>query len=254
MAHNDTKLPRTDIRGENLFVEGEDEPYFRIPEHWVWMNVGDIFVGGGFEKPLTEPVTAFKPRRLRIEGRAAFEHGDSFAVIGYQIDPKTPVHVSFNTNSEHRHHWQANIGLMPFEAMGDEFFYVEFYLPDPEFADLVTIARAGNLDNIRIAMTTSMWTKMRPVSVSYFHGNADLYLCPNSYSPQSERGTLQSVQWTERFRAKPPKLDTPPPPSNHNAEKSLKPTIVELPGKLYSMLSTLIFMGVAIAVIILYRR
>jgi hypothetical protein len=225
MAYGDLKLPRTDIRGENLYVEGEKEPYFRIPEHWVWMNVGEIIVGGGFEKLRGDSVTAFKPRRLRIEGRAAFEHGDSFAEIGYQTDPKTPIHVSFNTNSENRHHWQANIGLLPFDAIGDEYFYVEFYLPEPEFADLLTIARAGSLDNIRLAMTTTMWTKNHPISVSHFHGNADLYLYQDSFS--SERATLQSLQWTERFNAKPLQPQSPSPISNPDVGKAPKPTLIE---------------------------
>ena len=139
MAFFDRKLPRVALRGELLYVEGEKEPYFRDPEHQVWMNVGEITVHGGFREPYRdEKTTAFQTGALSIEGRAAFEFGDRFGVIGYETDPKTSIRFGFHGRSEaeSRLHWQANIGLMIYEPEDgiEQYYYVSFFLPEREFS------------------------------------------------------------------------------------------------------------------------
>jgi hypothetical protein len=39
MALDDPKLPRTTLRGEKLYAEGEEDAYFRDPEHTIRLRV-----------------------------------------------------------------------------------------------------------------------------------------------------------------------------------------------------------------------
>jgi hypothetical protein len=43
------KLPRVTLRGENLYVEGEKEPYFRDPEGAIWLRVDALTIHRGYE-------------------------------------------------------------------------------------------------------------------------------------------------------------------------------------------------------------
>jgi hypothetical protein len=48
MAYDDPKLPRAVLRGENLNIDGENEPYFRDPGYPVYLEVTDLRISGGF--------------------------------------------------------------------------------------------------------------------------------------------------------------------------------------------------------------
>ena len=66
-------------------------------------------------------------------------------------------------------------------------------------------------------------------------------------SPAIEWGTITGITWDESYGVRTPKPadDAAPPP---------KPTVVELPARLYSILGTIIAIGAVIAVLLFLRH
>ena len=69
------KLPRVTLRGENLYVEGEEEPYFRDPESTIRLRVDALTIYRGYEPEDPIKLTG-KVLTESLHGIAKLEGGD----------------------------------------------------------------------------------------------------------------------------------------------------------------------------------
>jgi hypothetical protein len=91
MALDDPKLPRTTLRGENLYVHAEKESCFRDPEHTIRLRVDSLSIHRGYEpRDLTEH-TSTKIIVEPLHGIAKIQGQDRFAVIGLETHRNTPI-------------------------------------------------------------------------------------------------------------------------------------------------------------------
>ena len=109
------------------------------------------------------------PRRLGI----AQLKEDTFAVIGLETDDTSPIkfHLGPIADASTKYHWHANIGFdihdgfewweMPPDF--EEGFWVQGYCTRQYLDDLLAAVRRGHVDNIRVQMETTMWTKDPPL-------------------------------------------------------------------------------------------
>jgi hypothetical protein len=80
MAYDDPKLPRAVLRGENLCIDGETEPYFRDPEYRVHLEVSDLRISSGFEVDDFGQADSPKQRTaVTLRGRAKLEGRDKLS-------------------------------------------------------------------------------------------------------------------------------------------------------------------------------
>jgi hypothetical protein len=131
MAFGDPKLPRSTLRGENLYVEGEQEPYFRDPEHTIWLRVHALTIHRGYEHEDPYHRTGERTLTEFLCGTAILEEPDQFAVAGRETDPKTPIEFQLRpvSDAETKFHWRATIGFQPYdwEHDLDEKFWISGY-------------------------------------------------------------------------------------------------------------------------------
>ncbi len=251
MAFDDPKLPRATVRGENLYVEGEEEPYFRDPEHTIWLRVDALTIFRGYESE-DHPTQTGKVLRESLRGVAKLEGRDRFAVAGLKTDGKEPIELRLRpvSDTETKFHWRANIGfnMHDWEFKIEEGFWIQGYCTRQYFDDLLAAVRRGHIDNISIGMETTMWTKDKS---SFVDRPRTWHVAPpidrESTRPAFERGNISSLTWVEKFGVHPPtekEEDMPGP----------KPQLIELPGRLYSMLSTLVLIGIALLVLTYLRH
>ena len=90
MAYGDPKLPRSVLRGEQLFVGDDKEPYFRDPEAWICLYVTDFSVPGGFERQgesLFDRGTKTLPRPVyeSLRGKGVLRDKTRFGVAGWNF-------------------------------------------------------------------------------------------------------------------------------------------------------------------------
>jgi hypothetical protein len=254
MAYDDPKLPRAVLRGENLYILGENDPYFRDPEYPVFLEVTDLRISGGFEaEELFKGDSPKQPVALTLCGRAKLEGKDKFAVAGVKTGPSPPIkfHLKRVPEDETKFHWRATIGFQmhDWEFKHDEEFWVQGYCTGKPFDAILAAVRTGRVEKLRVAMTTMMWTKQK--SSGFMPGmSMTFHLAPpvdkESTRPDIEWGTITGITWDESYglHTLEPADDVPPP----------KPTAVELPVQFYSMLTTIIAIGVVIAVILFLRH
>jgi hypothetical protein len=251
MAYDDPKLPRAVLRGENLYIDGENEPYFRDPGYPVYLEVTDLRISGGF---FGEGDSPKQPAAVTLRGRAKLEGKDKFAVAGVKTDRSPPIefYLGHVLENETKFHWRATIGFQMYdwEFEDEERFWVQGYCTGQPFDAIVAAVRTGRVEKLRVGMETMMWTKRK--SSGFMPGMPmTFHLAPpvdkESTAPVAEWGTITGITWDESFglRAPKPADDDAPPP---------KPAVVELPARLYSMLGTVIAISAVIAVLLFLRQ
>ena len=94
MAYDDDLLPRAVLRDENLYIEGEDEPYFR-DTGYIDLEVTDLRISGGCEDfRLFDTLADQHLAKVSLHGRVKLVGEDKFAVAGEKTDPCVPVDFS----------------------------------------------------------------------------------------------------------------------------------------------------------------
>jgi hypothetical protein len=248
MAFNDPKLPRATLRGENLYVEGEKEPYFRDPEHTIWLRVDALTVYRGYERDHIKRTGKVLVESLR--GIAKLEGRDRFAVVGFDETDRIEFHLRPVSDTETEFHWRANIGFRTHDWEWDleQGFWIQGYCTRQYFDDLLAAVRRGHVDHIRVGMETTMWTKDKS---SMADTPRVWHVAPptkgESTQPALEHGNMLSLTWEEKFGLHPAK-------KTDDELTAPKPQVVELPARVYSMLSALVAIGAALLVLTFLRH
>jgi hypothetical protein len=231
MALDDPKLPRTTLRGENLYVQGEKEPYFRDPEHTIRLRVDSLSIHRGYEpRDLTEH-TSTKVIVESFLGMAKIEGQDRFAVIGLETHRNTPIEFYLRSipEAETKFHWHADIGLL-------------------------AAVRRGHVENIRVSIQTTLWTRDES---SMSEGPRTWHLASpsdrESTWPTIERGNISSLTWEERFSLQPAK-GMEDAKGRGDGLTARKPHVVELPAQVYLMLTALVAIGALLLLVTVLRH
>jgi hypothetical protein len=78
MAYGDPKMPRSVLRGENVFVGDDKEPYTRDSEYWMYLEITDLSISGGLEADdIGDARSAKRPVRETLSGRAKLSRKDT---------------------------------------------------------------------------------------------------------------------------------------------------------------------------------
>jgi hypothetical protein len=252
MATDDRpKLPRATLRDEKLYVEGEKEPYFQDREEAIFLHVNALTISRGYARPDLTP--GGKGFVESLSGIATLEDRDRFAVIGLETDPTTPIrfHLESVPDTDTKRHGRAGISFHPYDWEDPdrpECFWISGYCTSQYFDDLLAAVRRGYVDHIRVGMTTTMWTRNKSFT---FRTSRTWHLAPpidrEATRPSSELGNISSLIWEEKFGSGPvneAKVEATPP----------KPQIVELPPRLYSMLTALLVIGLMLLVLTFLRH
>ena len=181
MAFDDRpKLPRVTVRDEKLYVEGEKEPYFQDRKHTIRLCVRALTIYRGYVPENFSERAGAKVPTESLRGTATLEDGNRFALIGLETDRKTPINFVLPTiaDNETKHHWQASIGFTPHDREypdWEEQFWIEGYCRKQYLDDLLAAVRRGHIDNIRVGMETTMWTKTTQRSTALARGPGTLH-------------------------------------------------------------------------------
>jgi hypothetical protein len=237
MACDDPKLPRSVLRGENLYVGDDKEPYVRDPDYPIYLDVTDLKVYGGFEP--TDVTESKGPKAIAtpaLRGLAKLEGRDKFAVAGFDIGKNTKIEFHLRTipETETRFLWAARIGysMYDWEFDREAGFWVQGYCTAAEFDRVLAAVRTGHVERLRVALTTTMWTKQK--SNGFMPGMPmTLHVAPpidkEATSPATEGGFIQSITWDESYGFRTPApVDVDEPP---------KSAVVDLPARAYSLLT-----------------
>lgn len=248
MAFDDPKLPRAVLRGEELYVGDDKEPYFRDPHHVVALDVTDLRIAGGFE-----PANLTEARGLKVivaaglSGSATLEGRDKFAVAGLDIGKNTKIafHLRTVAEEETRFLWAARVGYSMYDWDYDREagFWVEGYCTQAEFDRIVSAVRAGRIERIRVALSTTMWTKKK--SSGFMPGMPmTFHVAPpsdkESTTPALESGFIQSVTWDEAYVYRAPAPEPEPKP-------------IVLPQLVYKFLAWILAAQAAVAVLLFLK-
>lgn len=246
MASDDRpKLPRASLRGEKLYVEGEKEPYFRDGTNEVRLRIDALTIRRGYRKgDLTES----------LGGIVTIEE-DEFALIGRETDHAWPIEFTLRpiAEADTEYHWHASIGFNTHEGFEwwnipnwKEGFFIEGYCTRPYLNDLLAAVRRGHVNNICVVMETTMWTQAPPLMSGSprtwclaCYGKGDI---EKGYI-SSEKGYISSLIWEENFGSHRAKGEAVEP----------KPQLVDLPPRVYSMLTALVVMVAALLVLTFLR-
>jgi hypothetical protein len=246
----DPKLPRAVLRGENLYIYGEDEPYFRDPEYRIYLEVTDLRISGGFEADYFSKGDSPKLAAVTLRGRAKLERQDRFAVAGLTTNPSPPIEFHLLPENETKFHWRVTIGLQMYdwEIENEEKIWVQGYCAKQPFDAIVAAVRTGRVEKLRVGMETMMWTKQKR---GVMRMPMTFHLAPpvdkESTSPAIEFGTITGITWDERYGLRTPE------PADDDAHPP-NPTAVELPARLYLILGTITAIGAAIAILLFLRH
>jgi hypothetical protein len=243
------------MRGEELYVGNDKEPYFRDADYVIHLGVTDLKIAGGLEQ--SDPMEGRSPKvavSRGLRGLAKLEGRDKFAGAGFDAgkNPTIEFHLRTVGADETRFHWAASIGYsMPdWEFDTDPGFWVQGYCIQPEFDRVLAAVQSGHVERLRVALTTTMWTKQKS---NGFMPGMPMILCvapptdKESATPALERGFIRSVTWDETYGARTPAPsdeDAPPP----------KPQPVELPVRVYSLLTAIVGLLAFLAVMLVLRR
>lgn len=253
MASDDRpKLPRASLRGEKLYVEGEKEPYFQDRKETIYLRVDVLTVHRGYEPEVYRERTSKKALTEFLRGKARLENRDRFALIGLETDRNTPIEFSLGpiSDTEAEHHWRAHIGFRPndLEFDWEECFWVQGYCTRQYLDDLLGAIRRGHIDNIRVGMETTMWTRDQPSM--YRRRPRTWHIAPpidreSTDHNKLEQGNISLLTWEEKFGDH---------PANEAKEVTApKPQLVDLPPRVYSMLTALVVMVAALLVLTFLR-
>jgi hypothetical protein len=254
MAYDDSKLPRSVLRGENLYVGDDKEPFVRDPDYRLHLAVFDLAIAGGFEATdIGDARSDKQPSRISLSGRAKLDGKDNFAVAGLKTDPDLPIGFSLATvpATETRFVWRATIGFSrhDWELEIEETFYVHAYVLPEQFDQILAAVRTGHVESLRVAMETTMWTKRK--SSGFMLGEPmTLYLVPPTDREDRhhavEWANVASITWGESYGARrAPAVDADLPPS---------PTVIEFPARAYSLLTAIVGLLAALVMLVFLRR
>jgi hypothetical protein len=253
MAYDDPKLPRPVLRGKQLFVGDDKEPYFRDPEALVFLNVTDFWIPGGFERSLVDrDAKTPEPVHNYLRGKAILGEKSRFAVAGKNIG-ELPIDFTLwpaALELETQFLWRGHIDYSHlWEYSREEMFLVGANVPLDHFHTIIAAVRTGRVERLRIGMQTTMWTKDKASGV--VDTRRTWHLVPPtdrvSSDPSHETLSIVSIKWDEICGTK-----TPPP--NDKDAPPPKPAIVDLPTRVYSMLSLITTVLVAILALQFLRR
>jgi len=249
---DDDKLPLTTLRGDQLWVEGDKEPFVRKPERTIYLNVSQLAVHHGFPCGTEGGETA---RSEVIQGTATLENLDTFAVVGIDFDPKVPIKFHLRPIApENEEKFETDRRVMigyfahDWEYEQTEQFWVQVYLSQPMYDDVLAVVRHGHVASLRVGLDSTMW--VRDFTDHMGTGKRRWYLAPTagkrSRSPSLERAKLSLFSMDERFGIHPPPVD-------EDADEKGVPAVV-LPAQLYQLLQVLILIGVVTAGLMWWRR
>jgi hypothetical protein len=257
MAYDDPKLPRSILRGEHLFVGDDKVPYFRDPKAWVFLNVTDLSIRGGFEpngRSLFDDSGPGQPLPIQetLAGRAALEK-DHFALAGMNFGGKDqPIDFTLwpaSSELETEFLWRGAINYAHLWEYGREaMFLAGANMPLDQFDALLAAVRTGRIQRIRVVLRTTMWTRDKGSAFDDIPRTWHLVPPTDSESskPSSEVGTIVSIKWDELCGPRTPPVETDSPPP--------KPTNVELSAKLYSPLSIITAVLLAMLALQIFRH
>jgi hypothetical protein len=247
VAEDRPKLPRASLRGEKLYIEGEKEPYFRDSTNGVQLRIDALTIRRGYTdfrdgKVLTES----------LEGIATLDGGDEFTVIGLDTDDDDTTPIQFYlysvSDAETELHWRARIGFVSAnrEFRQDAHFWISAEFTSQYVDDLLAAVRRGHVDNISVRMKTTMWTQDPPLMSGTWR---TWHLAPPTdgkftHDPAPEHGYISSLTWEENFGA---------PKTKDDEVTAPKPQLVELPARVYSMLTALLVIVAALLVLTFLR-
>ena len=254
MAYDDPELPqqggmRAVLRGDHLYVGDDKEPYVRDPNYILFLNVTGLTVSGGFDNinGEDEPLVKASPRLHGLIKLGGPEGHADFAVAGLEIevDSKIKFELLRVGESETHWHWAALIDYDMLDEFIERGFRVTGHCPPVEFDAVLAAVRTGGVEHLRVALTTSMWTKQK------WNGFAPrmpmvLHVAPapdrKDSRPATEKGFIRSLTWTESYGGKSPVTDDAGKPA-------AKPTLVELAARAYELLK--LIAGLLAALLIL---
>jgi hypothetical protein len=229
MIYNDPMLPRSVLRGDDLFVGNETDPYFRAPGYVVDFEVTDLQIYGGYEaEDLMRPDGLKEGAKTRpvegLRGQAILQGRSRFAVVGVQTDikPRIDFHLLPVLAGESEYHWRANIGfrMNDREFETERGFWIQAYCIRRSFDEILAKVRKGQLRTLRVELATTMWTRQKFSDLAR-DAMMTLYLVPpvgrRSRKPDIERGVISSLTWGEFSDAKPAPTAVDPPASRRLA-------------------------------------
>jgi hypothetical protein len=248
-AEDRPKLPRATLRDGKLYIKGEKEPYFRDRRNNIRLRIDALTIRRGYrdlrnrKDDLTES----------LGGIATIEK-DEFAVIGLETEHTWQIEFLLRPvpEADTEYHWHASIGFNTHEGFEwwempdwEEGFFIEAYCTRSYLDDLLAAVRRGHVDNIRVVMETTMWTQAPPL----MSGSPRTW-CLACYGnsgvpgPTIENGYISSLIWEEKFGSHQTKDEAIEP----------KPQLVELPARVYSMLTALLAIAAALLVLTFLRH
>jgi hypothetical protein len=158
MIYNDPMLPRAVLRGDNLFVGNETDPYFRVPGYVVDFEVTGLQIYGSHEaedmmRP-DGPKEGAKTRPVEgLRGQAILHGRNRFAVVGVQteIKPRIDFHLLPVLAGESEYHWRANIGfrMNDREFETERGFWIQAYCTRQSFDEILAMVRKKQLTTLR---------------------------------------------------------------------------------------------------------
>ena len=252
------KLPRASVHDEKLYIEGEEEPYFRDPEYTIWLRVAALTVQRGYQPKDFVKNTGDKVLIESLRGLATVEREDRFAVVGFETErtPRIEFRLTPIPDLETEFHWHAVINFNIYDLEfpdWEEGFWITGYCTRQFFDDLLTAVRRGHVDNIRVGMRTTMWTKdnSRTIRGRTWHLVPDAE--GDSKELSTERGNISSLVWEEKFglhstaetRDHDEAMAPPAPPP--------KPQLAASQTRFYSMLSAVLAIAAMVLVLTFLR-
>jgi hypothetical protein len=244
MASDDPKLPRVTLRDEKLYVEGENEPYFRDGEHTIRLRIRELTIRRGYQPDYSNPA-APKVLAERLSGMADLEKSDRLAVVGLKTKSTVPIEFDLSpvSDTETRYHWQAFIWFRPneWEFAWKEAFCVNGHCTRQYFDDLLAAVRRCHVDNIQVDIQTALWTR----------DESTWHVAPPNYHEYGN--TISSLIWEERFGLQPVR-EVHELTRSKEADDELKPQLIELPARLYSILNALLAIAAALLMLTFLRH
>ena len=259
MASDDPKLPRTTLRGGNLHVQGEEEPYFRDPEHTIRLRVDALSIHRGYEPRDVTDHTSAKVLVESLRGIVKIQGQDRFAVIGLESHRDTPIEFYLRSisDAEPKFHWRADIGFHTphdWESEQEERFWIQGFCTGPYFEDLLAAVRRGHVDSVSISIQTTLWTKDRS---STFEVPRTWHLASptdrKSTWPAIERGNISSLSWEEKFGLQ-PAMGMEDAKGMADGPPATKPHVVALPSQIYLMLTALVAIAALLLLVTVLRH
>lgn len=237
MAIDDGKLPHATAQGEHMFVGSDTQPYARDPSYRINLSVTNLTIAGGFE--LVDAMDHNSERKRVRESISGWGHlgvNTVWRVAGVEIASGAPIsfHMAAVPDSETRFIWRATIGFIQGDVkLGiKQSFYINACSSQAALSELVASMRSGGVDALKVALTTSMWTKQTSKNAASSDSPNVFYLLPPlegaRHQPAIEWADITAITWDEAYSGRTqgvlPEQSKP------------QPQQLEFPARAYSML------------------